>query len=120
LRLSTHYPLFIVSSGGTKNILDNLKNNDLTGTFKEVLGLESHKSKVDKFHYLFDKYKLDLADCIFITDTLGDILEANAVNIKTIAVDFGYHGKETLAKGNPYKIVSSVDELLNAISQWDL
>jgi phosphoglycolate phosphatase len=113
LKLSKKYDLFIVSSGGTKNINDYLGNNGIINIFKEVLGLEFDKSKVNKFKYLFNKYGLSNEECLFITDTLGDILEANEVNIKTIAVDFGYHSKETLKKGNPYKIISKMDELLN-------
>ncbi len=117
LRLSKKFDLFIVSSGGTKNISDYLKNNNVAEIFKEVLGSEPHKSKIDKFKFIFSKYKLDPNDCIFITDTLGDILEANVVNIKTLAVDFGYHGREMLRKGNPFKIVSSLSELLKIIDE---
>ena len=79
--------------------------------FKEILGLKKHKSKVKKFEYLFQTYKLKSEDCIFITDTLGDILEGNKVNVRTIAVDFGFHEKERLEKGNPFKIISSFEEL---------
>ncbi|MFP4403632.1 MAG: HAD family hydrolase [Nanoarchaeota archaeon] len=111
-KLNERYNLFIVSSGGTKNINDYLGNNGIITIFREVLGLEFDKSKVNKFKYLFDKYNLTPDNCLFVTDTLGDIIEANEVNLKTVAVDFGYHGRETLKKGNPYKIISKMDELL--------
>jgi len=74
-----------------------------------------NKSKVEKFKYLFKKYKLKPEDCIFITDTLGDILEGNKVGVRTIAVDFGFHKRDRLEKGKPFKIVSSFDEILKVI-----
>lgn len=117
LELRKNHALFIVSSGGTKNILDYLKNNGIAEVFQEVLGMDAYRSKIEKFNFIFAKHKLNSGDCIFITDTLGDILEANTVNMKTIAVDFGVHNKEILSKGNPLKIVSSVAGLVEAIEQ---
>jgi len=115
LILNKKYELFIITSGGKKNISDYLENNGLGKLFKEVLGGELSKSKVEKFNYLFEKYSLTARECIFVTDTLGDILEANEIGIKTLAVDFGYHSKKTLKKGKPYKIISSFTEILKVI-----
>ncbi len=111
LELNKQYELYVVSSGGTNNISDYFVNNRIVSVFKEILGLESYRLKVDKFKFIFGKHNLRSEDCIFVTDTLGDILEANEVNVKTVAVDFGYHNRETLAKGSPYKIISHLREL---------
>ena len=46
-----------------------------------------------------------------ITDTLGDLREASAVDLKTIAVTWGYHDEETLRKGNPAALVDNPAEL---------
>jgi phosphoglycolate phosphatase len=112
LELNKQYELYVVSSGGTNNISDYFVNNRIVSVFKEILGLESYRLKVDKFKFIFGKHNLRSEDCIFVTDTLGDILEANEVNVKTVAVDFGYHNRETLTKGKPYKIISHLRELV--------
>jgi len=39
------------------------------------------------------------------------------VGIKTIAVDFGYHEKERLQKGNPMKIISNFNELISVVEK---
>lgn len=117
LEFGRAYMLFIVTSGGTKNISDYLGNNGILKIFEEVLGAEHHRSKVEKFKYIFDKYTLKPEQCYFVTDTLGDIIEANEVNIPTIAVDFGFHDRETLERGKPEKIVSSFHELRQIIEQ---
>ncbi|MCK5594161.1 MAG: HAD family hydrolase [Candidatus Aenigmarchaeota archaeon] len=115
IELSKKYELFIISSGCAKNISDYLGNNGISKIFTEVLGFENHKSKVDKFKVLFDKYGLCHDNCVFITDTLGDILEANKVGVETVAVDFGFHSKERLEKGRPYKIISCFNEIIPVI-----
>lgn len=115
-QLNKEYELFVITSGSTKNISNCLQNNDLRHMFNEVLGLEIYKSKVDKFNFIFNKYGLKSKECIFITDTLGDIIEANEVNVKTIGVTWGFHEKERLEKGNPYKIISNHNELIKTIS----
>jgi len=110
INLHNNFQLFIISSGGTKNIKSYLTNNKLN-IFKEVLGFEKIKSKEKKFEFIFNKYSLTPNDCIFVTDTLGDIIEANDVNVKTIAVDFGYHSRSVLKKGHPFAIISDLDEV---------
>ncbi|MCA9459771.1 MAG: HAD family hydrolase [Nanoarchaeota archaeon] len=117
LELNNRYDLYIISSGGCKNISDNLVNNGLISIFKEVLGMESNSSKEKKFHFIFEKYALNCDDCLFVTDTLGDILEANNVGVKTVAVDFGFHSKENLLKGEPYKIISDMDVLIKILDE---
>lgn len=112
LKLSDLYDLFLVSSGSGVNITASLEFNAVDHLFEEVLGLESHKSKVDKFRFILDTHELAADDCFFVTDTLGDILEANMIGIRTVAVeDFGYHGRLILTRGNPYQIISNLDEI---------
>lgn len=114
-KLSKEYSLFIISSNQEEVLHSYFHNNKFTHIFKEILGAETHQSKVEKFKYLFKKYNLKIEDCIFVTDTLGDIIEGNKVGIRTIAVDFGFHKRNRLEKGNPFKIVSSFDEVVETI-----
>lgn len=115
--LEKKYELFIISSNQEIALKTYLQNNKISSLFKAVLGLETHKSKVEKFKSLFHIYGFVAEDCVFVTDTLGDILEGNKVGVKTIAVDFGFHDRERLKKGNPYKIVSSFEEIVSTIEE---
>ena len=89
----------------------------MKGLFKDILGVESHASKEEKFKMLFKKYKLNNKNCLFVTDTLGDILEAGKLGIPTIAVDFGFHERERLEKGKPLMILSKFEDILPAIDR---
>lgn len=115
-KIYLQYKLFIITSNTEKNIEHYLKNNQAEHFFSQTFGAETHISKIEKFKMLLKSYKLNSDECLFVTDSLGDILEANEVNIKTLAVDFGFHLPETLAKGNPYQIVSSFDQILEIIN----
>jgi len=114
-KLSGSYRLFINTSSPRKYIHDYLKKYSLDEAFVEIMGVEISKSKVEKFEYLFNRYKLKDTDLIFVTDTVGDILEANQVNVKTIAVEFGFHEREMLEKGNPFKIISNFNDLTSLL-----
>jgi phosphoglycolate phosphatase-like HAD superfamily hydrolase len=91
--------------------------NGLAEIFTEIMGLESHRSKIDKFKMLLSKHGLQDTECVFVTDTLGDILEANKVGLRTIAVDFGFHDRERLAQGRPWKIISDFRELFDSLAE---
>ncbi len=105
--LKQAYLLFIVTSH-RESILNEFLNQEALGDlFDEVLGVETHKKKNIKFQLLLDRYDLKKDQTIFVTDTLGDILEANKLDIKTIAVDFGFHERERLERGHPLEIVSN-------------
>lgn len=111
IRLNDSFRIFIITSNKESVIKNYLKKNKISNLFEGVLGFETHTSKIEKFNLLFRKYNLDKNECLFVTDTLGDIIEANNVGLKTIAVLGGYHDKETLEKGNPYKIINNLDAL---------
>jgi len=117
LKLKEKYLLFIISSNSEKILHRYFERNKGSHIFKEILGMETHTSKIEKFKILFKKYDLNKDNCVFVTDTLGDILEANKLEIDTIAVDFGFHERERLEKGHPKKIVSHFKDILPAVEE---
>jgi phosphoglycolate phosphatase-like HAD superfamily hydrolase len=61
-----------------------------------------------------EKYGVDSGDMIFITDTLGDIREADHEGVPTIAVTWGIHDHEYFNRephDNLIAIVDSVSDL---------
>ena len=117
--LSEDYTLGIISSCYEYGIRDYLQTNGVGNLFSFLYGLETHKLKSHKFKKVLNDFNFKKEECIFITDTLGDILEANKVGINTIAVDFGYHERERLEKGNPLKIISRFEELIEVIKSLE-
>ncbi len=115
--LKKDYLLFIVSSNKEIILKEFLYKQKLQNLFEDIFGFETEIKKDEKFGLLLKKYKLNKNEVIFVTDTLGDILEVKKLKIKTIAVDFGFHEKERLEKGEPLAIISSFEEISEIIKK---
>jgi HAD superfamily hydrolase (TIGR01549 family) len=116
--LQKKYQLFIVSSGSDENIHHFLRLDGYEALFEAILGATTHSSKVEKFKMIFERYSLQPEECLFVTDTTGDIIESRKVGMKTVAVLWGYHGKEILEKENPFAIVRDENELRKVIESF--
>ena len=114
--LEKEYALIIISSTITFPIEEFLVAHNLRDHFDWVMGNDVHKSKVEKIKMVFDKYGAASKDCLFITDTLGDMREAEETGVPAIGVTWGFCSPETLQKGNPLKLVSNATELKTAIT----
>lgn len=106
----------IVSSGNEITIKRFLEKEKLANYFIDILGNQTHKNKNTKISNLLEKYSLENKNAVFITDTLGDILEANETGIKSVGVLWGLHDRETLEKGNPEIIIGNPGELEETIN----
>jgi phosphoglycolate phosphatase len=109
------YNLFIISSTISSAIVNFLEYNKIPGCFKEVLGSDVHKNKDYKVNLILDKYHLEPKDCLFVTDTVGDVLEARKCDVRSVAVTWGFHDRDTLVTANPEAIANNPAELLLAI-----
>lgn len=109
------YKMSVVSSGHERYIYENFTNHHISHYFDYIYGKQTSYSKIEKLTKVVKNYLVEPEDCLFVTDTLGDIVEANHVGIPCIAMLGGYHTRATLLKGNPLKIVNSFTELYNNI-----
>ena len=117
-KLSPKFKLAIVSATTGKYISKFLEKENILKCFDDILGHEVHTSKVVKINTLLKKNGIIPQDAVLITDTLGDILEANKCEVKTIGVTWGLHTKETLEKGNPSIIIDDPRQLLETIEKF--
>jgi HAD superfamily hydrolase (TIGR01509 family) len=115
LDLAYKFTLGIVTSAREDGILGYLSYNEIPDAFAFVYGLDAGKLKTDKFQKVFAEYSVGPDECIFITDTLGDVLEGHEAGIDVVALDVGYHERERLQKGNPEYIISSLSELIDIV-----
>jgi phosphoglycolate phosphatase len=117
LSLADEYIVTVVSSSRSSFIEEFLRKENLTQCFREILGVDIHPSKVEKINSLLRKYNIQPHDAVFITDTLGDIREANECGVFSIGVTWGLHDRGTLAKGTPKAIIDNPQELLEAVQK---
>jgi phosphoglycolate phosphatase-like HAD superfamily hydrolase len=101
----------IVSSTINGPIERYLELHGLAPLFDRVYGASVHKSKVVKMEMAMTDLGAKPEECVFVTDTLGDIREAAHLGLPAIAVSWGYQPAETLAEGSPLAIIASAAEL---------
>lgn len=113
--LKEKYHLIVISSTISSPIAEYLSKYNLECYFDEIMGGDVHRSKQVKIKMILEKHKVVPSDCIFITDTLGDIREATKCGVVSVGVAWGFHEKERLQNGNPAAIVETPKDLFRAI-----
>ena len=108
--------LAVVSSGATPLMERFFEEFELRDEFHEILGGDIEPKKTVKIQQLLETHEASTDEALFITDTLGDIREANHVGVNAIGVTWGVHPRETLMIGEPHSIVESPDELSDMIN----
>ena len=115
--LSENYELYINTSSHSASIEERIKKYELKDKFTKVLWADVAKSKVEKFEYLQNK-NIDTNQMVFITDTAGDIYEADQLKIPSIAVTRWFHDVETLIEAQPRFMATKPDEILTYIENF--
>ena len=111
---SQGYILVLNTSALDHNCLPLLKNSGIENLFDFLATAELSKSKIEKFKMIKEKYDVPNTDILFVTDTLGDIREADIADIPTVAVTWGAHDKSYFSRephNNLINIIDSMSEL---------
>jgi phosphoglycolate phosphatase len=117
-KLSHEYVLIIVSSTITSPIQGFLEKHHIGRYFSEVMGADVHTSKHEKIQMVFKKYSASPGDCVFVTDTLGDMREAAKASVSSIGVPWGFHAPTAFEEAKPYAIVERPEEIPVRVSEY--
>lgn len=104
--------LTINTSAEPSNSLPALEKTGIINFFDTIATKEMSRSKVEKFKILVEKYKIPKKNIIFVTDTLGDLREADIAGIPTVAVTFGQHERKYFTREAHDNLVGIVDTVL--------
>ncbi|MCA9406204.1 MAG: HAD hydrolase-like protein [Candidatus Omnitrophica bacterium] len=102
----------ILSSNSAENISEFLNNHDLN-TFDFVYTTSSVWGKNKSLKKLINKHDFHSQNIFYIGDETRDIVAAKKLNIKSIAVTWGYNSAEALKKYSPDFMVNAPEELLD-------
>jgi HAD superfamily hydrolase (TIGR01549 family) len=109
--LSQKYIVGVITSGLENGVHNYLKHNDCAEYVSFIYGYETNTLKEEKFKLALSKNNLLNSECLYVTDTLGDIKDATVVGIRCIAFTGGYHERERLALGSPIAIIDDLSEI---------
>jgi phosphoglycolate phosphatase len=104
--------LAVVSSNGSRTIQKMLARFGFDPYFKEILGYDFLFSKKEKIDYAVEKYGILREMAFYIGDTCGDILEARAAGVRSVAVTWGWHDRERLLAVGPDFVIDTPEGLL--------
>lgn len=115
-KLAKNNTLVVITSTIIEAVTEKIAEKNLDVLFAAFLGPRAGIHKDDKIKMAIEEFGKNAKEVIFISDTSGDILEAKKIPVKTIAVSWGYHSRETLEKVAPDVIVDSPQQLLEKLS----
>ena len=110
--LKKDHLLAVISSNGSRTIRRMLERFGFEPYFEEVLGSDFLFSKKEKIDHALAKYGIPPERTFYIVDTTGDIVEARAAGIRTVAVTWGWHSRERLVAARPDFLVDTPEGLL--------
>ena len=110
--LQKDHLLAVISSNGFRTISRMLERFGFDPYFEEILGSDFLFSKKEKIDHALAKYGIPPERAFYIGDTTGDIVEARAAGIRTVAVTWGWHSRERLAAAHPDFLVDRPEDLL--------
>jgi phosphoglycolate phosphatase len=111
--LEKDHILAVISSNGYRTIRVMLERFGFAPYFREIFGADFRFSKKEKIAYALEKYGIPGERAFYIGDTAGDIVEARAAGVRSVAVTWGWHSRERLAASHPDFLVDTPEGLLS-------
>lgn len=112
------YQLGIITSNTEKNVKNVLAKYELSHLFDFIYAETTIFGKHRIINEVIRTKKIDRGDLIYVGDETRDIRSAQKSRIAIVAVAWGFHSREILAKQKPEFIVDRPLELLDVIAQW--
>jgi phosphoglycolate phosphatase len=113
--MANNHPLYILSTNDNSSIAYVLKKYGLLKYFIDIQGNAGLLSKKKNLLKLAKKHRLNITDCIYVGDEIRDIEAASSINMKSIAVAWGYSTKAALASANPTLLIDKPSKLAGAV-----
>ena len=115
--ISENFTTILVSSTTSPPIKKYINHHNLTKYFSALFCNDIPTTKSEKFQIIIKHFNTEPSECVFITDTLGDIKEAHKVKIPSIGVTWGYHDEVMIRSGNPVATIDYPTQLKGAIEE---
>ena len=110
-RLSANNSLAVITGNVSAAARAFLDKHGVADHFTDILGADHPGSKSEKIDSLRRSADFLPHSTYYIGDAGTDIQHGRASGVRTVAVTWGYQGRERLSRENPDFIVESVDEL---------
>jgi len=113
LELAERHRLILISSNHEETIQILLTRMNVLGCFEIILGSNSLLNKTEKIIHAWNQSGVAKDQVYYIGDTTGDIREARRAGVRTVAVTWGWHNRETLKAVEPDFLIDTAHALLD-------
>lgn len=114
---SSKHKIAIVTTNSSQNVHAFLTQHGLDSLIHAVYGVDTPGSKAQKISLARERFANNGEAVFMIGDALSDIRAAKEAGVISIAVTWGHQGLETLLRGEPDYVVSSLNNLTEVIEQ---
>jgi len=120
------YQLAIVTNKPYDLIQPILDGLELNGLFELLVGgdtLEKRKPDPLPLHYACEKLGVTVEQCVMVGDSKNDVLAANAANMQSIGLSYGYNYGEDINEHNPdisFDDFADIIATLSDINEYEL
>lgn len=115
VNLRKKHELVILTSNSSSNVNKFLVKHNIENLFSEIDDSFHHLGKARKIKSLLGKRKMTSEECILVTDETRDIHSAQKMQVRSIAVTWGFESKSILKEAAPDYIVDRPVELLDIL-----
>ena len=114
-KLNENYILTIVTNKPFKFVTPILEKLHMNRLFKYILGgdsLEEKKPNPLPLKYICKKFDVKIESAVMVGDSKNDILAANACNMDSIGVTYGYNYGEHITLYKPTIVIDNFKDIL--------
>ncbi|HEY1835329.1 MAG TPA: HAD-IA family hydrolase [Candidatus Saccharimonadales bacterium] len=113
------YEFFALSSNRSKNIQLFLQRYELAKYFSKTQGNASILGKTHSLRVMLRRNGLQPHECVYVGDEVGDLQAARRVNVRAVAVSWGYNDGPMLSAGKPFGLANTPAELVQVLTRAD-
>lgn len=107
--------LGIITSNSEENVKAFLEKNDMKDLFSFIYSERTLFSKDKALSKFIKRNNLMPEQVIYVGDETRDIEASKKINVKVVAVSWGFNSKEALARQNPDFLINKPSELVDLI-----
>ena len=111
------HQLYILTSNTVYNVRLFLKHHELKTYFLQTYGSISVFGKAPALRRLLKSNHLDINDAVYVGDELRDVQAAKSLNLRVVAVTWGFTRPEALIEARPTAVAHSPQELLKILEE---
>ena len=113
------YRLAIVTNKPKQFVQPILDTLEMGALFEMILGgscLSKRKPDPLPLQTVCDRLSVSVEECVMVGDSKNDILPANAINMESIAVSYGYNYGENILDSKPTVLISDFSDIVQKFS----